>query len=241
MNAWLRWDVVERVLPSPDPSLRALEVGCGQGGFGARLAQRYAYLGVDADAPAAGIARQRVLRVSAAAQVLTGALADVVPADPVYDLVCAFEVLEHIEDDENALRSWIERLRPGGRLLISTPADARRLGAWDELVGHYRRYDLDGMADDLRRVGLVDVRVVGFGAPLGYLLETGRNVVAQRRAGAADRSMFERTTSSGRTLQPSRRASGAVMRVASLPFRRIQRVFPRKGTGLVATAVKPPG
>jgi len=241
LNAWLRWDLVERLLPAPDPSLRVLEVGCGQGGFGARLAQRYTYLGVDADAPAVEVAQQRVSLVSPTARVVAGDVAEVVPPDPVYDLVCAFEVLEHIEDDAAALRTWTERLRPGGMLLLSTPADASRLGPWDEIVGHYRRYDLDGLAEDLLAVGLVDVRVTGFGAPLGYLLETGRNAVARRRQStAAGRSMAERTGSSGRTLQPSRRAAGVAMQVASLPFRRVQRLFPRTGTGLVAGAVKPP-
>ena len=242
LNAWLRWDVVERLLPRQDPHLRVLEVGCGQGGFGARLAERYTYLGVDADAPAAEVARHRVSQVSPSATVLAGDLADVVPADPVHDLVCAFEVLEHIEDDTAALDAWTQRLRPGGRLVLSTPADASRLGPWDEIVGHYRRYDLDAMADELRRIGLADVRVIGFGAPLGYVLETGRNLVARRRiAATAGRSMAQRTESSGRTLQPTGRMTGTAMQVASLPFRRLQRLFPRTGTGLVATAVKPLG
>src|SRR6202034_4028879 len=47
-NAWLRYDVVQRMLP-PDGITDVLEIGCGQGAFGARLARRYRYLGVEPD------------------------------------------------------------------------------------------------------------------------------------------------------------------------------------------------
>jgi hypothetical protein len=51
-NGWLRWEVVHRLLPPPDRSLRVLEVGCGQGGFGARLATAYSYVGGSGAPPA---------------------------------------------------------------------------------------------------------------------------------------------------------------------------------------------
>ena len=57
-----------------------------------------------------------------------------------FDLVCAFEVIEHIEDDEHALRDWAARLRPGGCCAASTRLPAPLRPA-DEMVGHYRRYD----------------------------------------------------------------------------------------------------
>ena len=46
-NAWLRYDVVERMLPAGVTDV--LEIGCGRGSLGARLAQRYHYLGVEPD------------------------------------------------------------------------------------------------------------------------------------------------------------------------------------------------
>ena len=55
--------------------------------------------------------------------------------------MCAFEVLEHIDDDALALKQWREYLRPSGWLLLSVPAHQDQYGAADELVGHYRRYD----------------------------------------------------------------------------------------------------
>ena len=45
---------------------------------------------------------------------LLGSIEELAP-DERFDLVCAFEVIEHIEDDAAALGAWVRRLRPGGK------------------------------------------------------------------------------------------------------------------------------
>lgn len=238
-NAWLRWDVVASRLPPACPETRVLEVGCGQGGFGARLAQRYDYVGVELDHTSAAVASSRVRTASAGSgSVLHG---DVSIVEGTFDLVCAFEVIEHIEDDRGALRDWASRLLPGGSLLLSTPAWQRRFGAADAMVGHFRRYDPPVMRALLQEAGLTDVELVHFGAPLGYVLEAGRNAVGRRRLAKQKlegASMKDRTGASGRTLQPSRPIAARSAQVATLPFRVIQRAFPNSGPGLVACARK---
>jgi len=238
-NAWLRWEVVEQLLPPG--RLDVLEVGCGQGGFGARLAQRFRYLGIEPDAISCAVAEQRV--APAGGEVRNGDLS-VVGADELFDLVVAFEVIEHIEDDVDALAGWASRLRPGGWLLLSTPAWQKRFGPADEMVGHFRRYDPPVLRDRLAKVGLTDIELVHFGAPLGYLLEAGRNAVGKRRlaspaAPASAASMAERSDASGRTLQPSTSWTATAARLGTLPFRKLQRAFPGTGPGLVARARKP--
>ena len=110
------------------------------------------------------------------------------PADATFDLVCAFEVIEHIEDDRAALATWVSHVAPGGSLLLSTPADPERYGVMDEAVGHFRRYEPDALAGLLRAAGLVDVRLTLYGAPLSYVLEMGHEVIGRRmkRREAAD-------------------------------------------------------
>ena len=54
-NAWLRYDVITRVLPAGVRDV--LEVGCGQGALGARLAQRYQYVGLEPDPVSWAVAR----------------------------------------------------------------------------------------------------------------------------------------------------------------------------------------
>ena len=62
------------------------------------------------------------------------------------DLVVAFDVLEHIEEDQTVLADVRRILRPGGVLLVAVPADMRLWSAHDEAVGHVRRYSRGGLA-----------------------------------------------------------------------------------------------
>ena len=237
-NGWLRWEVVSRLLPPG--RLDVLEMGCGQGGFGARLAQRYHYLGVEPDAVSCTVARARVEAAGGGGEVRQGD-ESVVAAHELFDLVVAFEVIEHIEDDANALAAWASHLRPGGWLLLSTPAWQKRFGPADEMVGHFRRYDPPVLRSRLAGAGLTDVELVHFGAPLGYVLEAGRNVVGKRRLASPESSasMAERSEASGRTLQPSTSWTATAARLGTLPFRKLQNAFPGTGPGLVARARKP--
>lgn len=230
-RAWLRYDVIRRSIPSDVRSV--LEVGCGRGALGARLAQRYAYLGVEPDEVSWSVASKRISAVGAGEvrKVTSEAL-----GGEQFDMVCAFEVLEHIEDDEAALKEWVSHVRPGGWLMLSVPADPHRYGPMDKHAGHYRRYDPAGLASLLARAGLTDIDVRRYNFPLGLLLEAVRNVIDRRRLAQATESFAERTAASGRTFQPNGGLFGLVNRWGTAPFRRLQRLFPGRGTGLVAIA-----
>lgn len=71
------------------------------------------------------------------------------------DLVVAFDVLEHLDDDKAAAREIFQALRPGGTFLVAVPADMRLWSAHDVAVGHVRRYDRTGLADLLGGAGFV--------------------------------------------------------------------------------------
>jgi SAM-dependent methyltransferase len=232
-NAWLRFAVLERLLP--DDATDVLEIGCGQGAAGVRLARRYHYLGLEPDHASWSVARERLAALGRG-EVRNGTSA-VLAEQSRFDLVCAFEVLEHIEDDAAALRDWRDRLRPGGSLLLSVPAGQHRFGPADELVGHFRRYDADRLTDLLGECGLTEITVRHYGFPLGYLLEFGRNRIAARRL--HDRpvgTVEERTATSGRLLQPAGVLRGLATRWGTAPFRAVQRASPGVGTGLIARA-----
>ena len=217
-NAWLRWDVVRRLLDDLEGVERVLEIGAGEGALGARLARRYDYVGVEPDLVSRRKASERV-----------GPVLEAVPHE-TFDLVCAFEVLEHVEDDRAELRGWRDLLRPGGWLLVSVPAHEQRFGAADRRVGHFRRYNPDRLAELLSETGFESPRLMTYGFPLGYALEVGRHLLARRGEG-------EGTAGSGRWLQPSDRLGWAT-RLGTAPFRLLQRPFARTrlGTGLVALA-----
>lgn len=238
----LRWDVVSRLLPR-DPDATVLEIGAGQGAAGARLARRYRYTGVEPDVASYEVAAARVAATGAAAtgtcRVINGTDADL-PAGEQFDLVVTFEVIEHIEDDRAALAGWVRRVRPGGALVLSTPGYQKRFGPSDTAVGHFRRYEPAALAQLLRDSGLVDVRVIHYGMPVAYAIEALRNRVLRRRmAATGPETMAERTSRSGRLLQP-RGAVAWVLPAALAPVALLQRVFPGHGPVLVATGRRAP-
>jgi SAM-dependent methyltransferase len=231
LHAWLRYDAIQKLLP--EGVERVLEVGAGQGSVGALLVGRYDYFGLEPDAASFAVAARRV----GDERIVQRDDETFVTAEP-FDLVCAFEVLEHLEDDVAALRRWRRFLRPGGWALVSVPAGRDRMGAADRRAGHLRRYDRVDLEIVLMKAGFIDPTVLAYGFPLGHLLEAGRNVVA--RDDARDATVSERTAASGRWLQPPDWAARATQ-VASLPFRLLQRPFAAGslGTGFVARARMP--
>jgi SAM-dependent methyltransferase len=76
------------------------------------------------------------------------------------DLVVAYDVLEHIEDDATAAKEILELLRPGGILLVAVPCDPRLWSAHDVAVGHVRRYTRSELISLLEGAGFAveDVR-----------------------------------------------------------------------------------
>jgi SAM-dependent methyltransferase len=62
-------------------------------------------------------------------------------ADASFDLVCCFDIVEHVDDDERALSEVSRTAKPGGIVLISIPLHPARWTSFDDFVGHKRRYD----------------------------------------------------------------------------------------------------
>jgi SAM-dependent methyltransferase len=62
-------------------------------------------------------------------------------ASDSFDLVCALDILEHVVDDDSALAELARVAAPGASLLLSVPLHPEAWTAFDEFVGHYRRYE----------------------------------------------------------------------------------------------------
>lgn len=225
IHGWLRYAVFRRLLPPDVESI--LEIGTGLGAFGVRLAQEFRYTGLEPDAESFGVAKQRF------DEVLPLAEEDFTAEEP-FDAVCAFEVLEHIEDDEDALRRWRRHLRPHGWILLSVP-QGKRFRPSDERQGHFRRYQRDSLREKLERAQFTDVRLVSYGFPVGYALLAWSDRVAKRNAGPA--RLEDRTAASARWMQPTKREA-AFRRAAAIPLDVLQRPFGSTGlgTGVVARA-----
>jgi SAM-dependent methyltransferase len=180
----LRRSAIFDALDGQSPG-RVLEVGCGAGALLYDLRERgYTGIGVEVSDRARMIANE-VLGADQSMEVCAQ-----IPSGPSesFDLVMAFEVLEHIENDREALMSWLRLLKPGGRLIISVPALRRRWNVTDLLVGHYRRYDRDDVASLLEGVGLEIESISTIGWPASWLIERVRVAAKglQARAGNVD-------------------------------------------------------
>jgi SAM-dependent methyltransferase len=232
-KGWLRYDVVTRLLAELDDVESVLEVGAGEGALGVRLARRYRYVGVEPD-PRSFATAQRRFDEARVGTILHGGV-ETLPADAAFDLVCAFEVLEHCEDDAAAVREWVAYVRPRGWLMLSVPAFSRRFGPSDRKAVHHRRYERWQLAAALDGAGLEPCSIELYGFPLGNLLEVAWNAAARLRP--ASDSAVERTAASGRYFQPRGRLAWAP-RTVSAPGRLAQRSFigRGRGTGFVALA-----
>ncbi len=113
-----------------------LEIGCGTG-HNLSMLGRFGHVeAIEVDPAARVIATQRLGRE--VGSVPLPQLAGV--PERHFDLVALLDVLEHVEEDRAALRSIGQRLKSGGRLLITVPAFPWMWSVHDELNHHKRRY-----------------------------------------------------------------------------------------------------
>ena len=148
---------------------RAIEVGCGAGALLDDLSRRgFSVTGLETSERALAMAR-----ALADASQGTHRIVDRPGIDWVgsMGLVCAFDVLEHIEDEAGALREWISWLSDGGDLMLSVPAHRTRWSAGDEWAGHWRRYDRADVQRLLAAHGLTIVHLECYGFPLANFTE----------------------------------------------------------------------
>ena len=123
-------------LARPSPGGRILEVGCGTGHNLAMLKQFGEVDAVELDESVRAIAESRLGR-----EVMSDRLPELrgVP-DRAYDLIGAFDVIEHINDDRAALAAIARKLRPRGKLVVTVPAHPWMWSAHDVINHHKRRY-----------------------------------------------------------------------------------------------------
>ena len=88
-----------------------------------------------------------------AASVTVGSITALPFAAAEFDLVCAFDIVEHVEDEDGALSELARVCMPGGAFLIAVPLHPSRWTPFDEMVGHCRRYEPQRLLDKLDEYG----------------------------------------------------------------------------------------
>ncbi len=128
----------------PASARRILEVGCGEGAFGARLKERGAEVwGIELDSGAAAVAEGRLDRV------FKGDVASVwrTLPDRQFDCLVFNDVLEHLPDPEAVLLDSKRLLTPGGLIVCSLPNVRHFRNLWNLLAHKQWRYEDSGTLD----------------------------------------------------------------------------------------------
>jgi ubiquinone/menaquinone biosynthesis C-methylase UbiE len=73
--------------------------------------------------------------------------------DACVNFVVALNVLEHIKDDETALKQIYRILKPGGYAIIEVPANSQLYDFYDEQLKHFRRYNKKELQEMASRCG----------------------------------------------------------------------------------------
>lgn len=145
-----------RHIPGGIGQKRALDVGCGNGFMMAALeGAGLTMSGIDMHWSALVRARTRVRGP------LFCSTATTLPFVPDFHLVTLFDVIEHVDDDVGMLEEARRVLAPGGHAIVTVPAGPGLWSAYDELIGHKRRYDRPALVAALRRANF-DVRDVRY-------------------------------------------------------------------------------
>jgi len=158
-----RYRAYQLELIAPHCGRSVLEVGAGLGDFAAQFEELDRLVVTDVDPGAvAGMAQRFADRPEVEARRLDLDDPATLEIGPKVSAVVAINVLEHIEEDADALRRLSGLVEPGGRVVMFVPGYQQLYREFDRKVGHVRRYTPATLTSAFVRAGLepVDVRPV---------------------------------------------------------------------------------
>jgi SAM-dependent methyltransferase len=158
-----------------------LEVGCGTGFVLSGISRAFPYVrvvGSEIYTTGLAFAAQRLPGVE-----LLQMDARKLPYESEFDIVAAFDVIEHIVEDELVLRNFHHAIKPGGGCLITVPQHKWLWSPVDEAACHQRRYAVKELHIKVEAAGFSIVRSTSFVTLLLPLMLASR--LAARRSGQA--------------------------------------------------------
>jgi len=162
---------IRRVI-GPVSGRRVLDIGCGTG----FVTQALEGAGMDAW----GIDMHRAALMHARSRVrgpLFSNDATTLPFFRDFDVASLFDVIEHLDDDVGAIRQSATVLKPRRHVVVTVPAGQHLWTKYDEVIGHKRRYDRQGLAGVLGNAGL-ETLYVGYFSCLPLLAQVVQRWVA---------------------------------------------------------------
>jgi SAM-dependent methyltransferase len=142
-------DVISKMDLPENPLI--LEAGCGTGGNLEVLSKFGTTYAFEMNEVALNLA----LKNAHGAEIHHGCLPDAVPfPDQLFDLICMFDVLEHVADDVLAIEKLSQKLAPEGYFFLTVPALPMLWSEHDVALHHYRRYLRKQLIEVVERAGL---------------------------------------------------------------------------------------
>ncbi len=187
-RAIMRSTLQQLALPA---NARILDVGSGTGGYLDMLAEFGVVTAIEMDANARKLAAEKTL---GRYEIRAGVCPSDMPFEhEKFDLICLFDVLEHIDQPVETLQRLNSLLAPGGRILLAMPAYQWLWSAHDQYLHHKRRYTSKLLAQEAALAGLQVTRATYFNMFLFPLAVTARLLDRLRK----------RETSSGMSTPPA--------------------------------------
>lgn len=148
------------------------EVGCGTGGNLDMLGKFGNVSAIDMDETARAIALKKTCYRH---DIRDGCCPEEIPfMEKKFDLICMFDVLEHIEQDTETLLVLKKLLKKNGRILITVPAYQWLYGVHDEFLHHKRRYTANQLQAKIATAGLMSAKISYFNTILFPIVAIAR-------------------------------------------------------------------
>lgn len=139
---------------------KILEIGCGTGGNLQMLARFGEVSALEMDSNARKIASEKTDNQYT---IKAGYCPDEIPYEKQsFDLICMFDVLEHIEQDSETLSAIKMLLKKDGKIFLTVPAYQWLWGTHDEFLHHKRRYTARRLSEIIKTSGLKPLRISYF-------------------------------------------------------------------------------